>query len=67
MYLLEGAPFDWTTQHLAAVLAAGEGAVASRLAAARLFGFSGFGRAIPGLTIPEGVAIDVPVFAGCAE
>lgn len=54
VYLIEGAPFPWETQLLAAVLAAGGGAVASHLAAARLWGLPGFGTAGLELSIPRG-------------
>lgn len=36
VYLIAGAPLDWTTKQLAAVLASGPGATTSHLAAARL-------------------------------
>lgn len=54
VYLVAGAPFDWLVRMLAAVLAAGTGAVVSHLAAARLYGFPGFERAGLELTIPRG-------------
>ncbi len=54
VYLIAGAPFDWPTRQLAAVLAAGPGAVASHFAAARLLGLPGFGSAVPELSIPRG-------------
>lgn len=54
VYLIAGAPFDWPVRMLAAVLAAGVGAVASHLAAARIWGMRGFERAGLELTIPRG-------------
>ncbi len=54
VFLVAGAPFDWPTRQLAAVLAAGPGAVASHLAAARIWGIAGFQRATPELSIPRG-------------
>jgi len=54
VHLVAGAPFDWTTRLLAAVLGAGDGAVASHFAAARLWGLAGFGRAFVELSIPRG-------------
>lgn len=53
VYLFAGAPWDWPTQQLAAVLAAGEGAVASHLAAARLWGIPGFASAGVEVSIPR--------------
>lgn len=54
VYLIAGAPFDWLTRQLAAVLAAGPGAVTSHFAAARLHGIPGFGSAPPEVSIPRG-------------
>lgn len=54
VFLFAGAPFDWTVQLHAAVLAAGPGAVASHFAAARLWGLPGFLTAALELTIPRG-------------
>jgi very-short-patch-repair endonuclease len=54
VYLLAGAPVDWEARELAAVLAAGPGAGASHLAAARLWGLPGFDRAGRELSIPRG-------------
>lgn len=53
VYLISGAPWDWPTQQLAAVLAAGQGAAASHLAAARLWGLPGFATAGIELSIPR--------------
>jgi very-short-patch-repair endonuclease/predicted transcriptional regulator of viral defense system len=53
-YLIAGAPLDWHTRQLAAVLAAGRGAVCSHLAAARLWGLPGFGTAGVEVSIPRG-------------
>lgn len=54
VHLVAGAPFDWTTRQLAAVLAAGEGAAASHLAAARIWQLGGFSTAGVELSIPRG-------------
>ena len=54
VYLIAGAPFDWTTRQLAAVRSAGDQAVASHLAAARLFGIPGFLTAGIELSVPRG-------------
>ena len=54
VYLIAGAPLDWTTRQLAAVLAAGRGAVASHLAAARLLELPGFASAGVEVSIPRG-------------
>lgn len=54
VYLLAGAPFGWEERQLSAVLAAGDGAVTSHLAAARLWGLPGFGQAGTELSIPRG-------------
>ncbi len=54
VFLLAGAPLTWEVRQHAAVLAAGEGAVASHLAAARLWGLPGFDRAGVEVTIPRG-------------
>jgi very-short-patch-repair endonuclease len=54
VYLINGAPFDWTTKLLAKVLAAGVGAQASHLAAARLYGAPGFARVGRELSIARG-------------
>ncbi len=53
IYRIAGAPWTFEARVLAAVLAAGPGAVASHLCAARLLGF-GFTRAGPEVTIPRG-------------
>lgn len=54
VYLVAGATLDWHTKLLAATLAAGPGAAASHLAAARVWGIPGFGRAGLELSIPRG-------------
>jgi hypothetical protein len=54
VFLLAGAPLDWTTRQLAAVLAAGESATTSHLAGARAWGWPGFGRAGLELSLPRG-------------
>jgi very-short-patch-repair endonuclease len=53
VHLIAGAPLDWSTQELAAVLAAGPGATASHFAAARLWGL-GFRTAGLEVSIPRG-------------
>ena len=55
VYLISGAPFDWLTQQLAAVRSAGDGAVTSHLAAARLWGIPGFATAGVELSVPRGI------------
>jgi very-short-patch-repair endonuclease len=55
VFVINGAPLDWPTRQHAAVLAAGEGAVTSHLAAARLLGLPGFGGAGLEVTVPRGV------------
>lgn len=47
-------PLTWEGRVLAVVLAAGSGAVASHRTAAALWGFEGFTRGIPEVTIPRG-------------
>jgi very-short-patch-repair endonuclease len=54
VYLIAGASWDWPTQQLAAVLAAGPGAAASHLAAARLWDLPGFAKASLEVSIPRG-------------
>lgn len=54
VYLIAGAPLDWVTEQLAAVLSAGDGAAASHLAAARLWGIPGFATAGVELSVPRG-------------
>jgi very-short-patch-repair endonuclease len=54
VYLIAGAPDGWETRQLAAVLAAGPGAVTSHLAAARLYGIPGYRNAGVELSIPRG-------------
>jgi hypothetical protein len=53
-YRISSAPESWTATMMACTLAAGQGAVASHLAAARLWGIPGFGKAGPELSIPRG-------------
>lgn len=45
VYVIAGAPMDWTTKLLAAVLTSGPGSAASHLAAARLWGIPGYTKA----------------------
>lgn len=54
VFLMAGAPFGWSARQLAAVLAAGEGAATSHLAAARVWGVPGFGQACVEVSIPRG-------------
>lgn len=54
VYLVAGAELDWATRQAALVLAAGEGAAASHLAAARVWGLPGFSRTGHELSIPRG-------------
>lgn len=54
VFLINGASLDWVVRLHASVLAAGDGAVASHLAAARLYGMPGFAKALPELSIPRG-------------
>jgi hypothetical protein len=54
VYLMAGAPLDWGTRQLAAVLAAGNGAVTSHLAAARVWDIPGYGRAGVEVAFPRG-------------
>lgn len=54
VYLIAGAPLDWMTKQLAAVRSAGDRAVTSHLAAARLFGIPGFDTAGVELSVPRG-------------
>ena len=51
---LEGAVYDWTSQQLAAVKAGGVGARGSHLAAGRLYGIPGYGRAGVEVAVPRG-------------
>jgi len=51
VYLINGATLDWETRLLAAVLAAGTGALASHFAAARLWDLPGFGTAPVEVTV----------------
>lgn len=53
VYRLAGAPWTWHGQVMAAVKAAGPGAVASFFCAARLHGF-GFMKAFPEVSVPRG-------------
>jgi very-short-patch-repair endonuclease len=54
VYVIAGAPKDWTTRQLAAVLTSGPGAVTSHLAAARLWGIPGYAKAIAEVSAPRG-------------
>jgi very-short-patch-repair endonuclease len=53
VFLIAGAPLDWATLQLAAVLSAGPGAAASHLAAARLWEIPGFATAGVELSVPR--------------
>jgi hypothetical protein len=54
VYGLAGAQYDWTSRLLVAVKAGGADAVASHLAAARLYGMPGYGAAGPEVSVPRG-------------
>ena len=54
VHLIAGARFDWPTRELAVLLAAGDGAAGSHLAAARLLVIPGFGKAGLELSVPRG-------------
>ena len=54
VYRFAGLPPSWESRLLARVLAAGEGALASHRAAAALWGFEGFNKGTPELSIPRG-------------
>jgi hypothetical protein len=54
VFVVSSSPLDWATRQHACVLAAGRGAAASHLAAARLFGLPGFDRAGLELSVPRG-------------
>lgn len=54
VYRFAGAPSSWEARVLAVVLAAGPGAIASHRTAAAIWGFEGFNRGTPEITIPRG-------------
>lgn len=54
VYLIGGAPFDWSTRLLATILGFGPGAAASHLAAARVLRIPGFARAHLEISVPRG-------------
>lgn len=54
LYHVSGTPVTWLAMLLGHVLSAGDGALASHRAAAALWGFEGFGRGTPELTVPRG-------------
>jgi hypothetical protein len=54
VYLIAGAPRDWATMQLALTLASGPGAVASHLAAARLWDIPGYAKAGVEVSAPRG-------------
>src|SRR3954447_16727283 len=53
VFHVAGAPVDWETRLLATILAAGPGAVASHLAAARLFRLPGYSEALVEVSVPR--------------
>jgi hypothetical protein len=61
---IAGAPITWESQVMAAVLSAGEGAVASHCTAAVLWTLEGFRQGNPELTIPNGWRSTMPGVAG---
>jgi hypothetical protein len=54
VYRLAGFPSTWESKLLAQLLSAGNGALASHLAAASLHGIPGFGRGVPEISIRRG-------------
>jgi len=54
LFLVGGAVMTWEARLLGLVLSAGDGALASHRAAAALWGFEGFNRGTPELTVPRG-------------
>ena len=54
LFLVGGATLTWEATLLGLVLSAGKGAVVSHRAAAALWGFDGFRRGTPELTVPRG-------------
>lgn len=54
VFLIAGATLTWQGKVLAAILSAGEGAVASHRSAAALWGLDGYGRGTPEITVPRG-------------
>ena len=54
VYRIAGLPPSWESRTMAVALSAGPGALISHRAAAALWGFEGFNRGIPEVTIPRG-------------
>jgi very-short-patch-repair endonuclease len=54
VYRMAGVPPSWESRMLAAVLSAGDGALASHRAAAAIWGLEGFAKNTPELTVPRG-------------
>lgn len=54
LYHVSGTPVTWEARLLGHVLSAGEGALVSHRAAAAIWGFEGFPRGTPELTVPRG-------------
>ncbi len=54
VFLVGGAVMTWEAKLLGLVLSAGDGALASHRAAAALWGFEGFNRGTPELSVPRG-------------
>ncbi len=54
VFRIAGAPLTWEARVLSPILAAGPGAVVSHWTAAALWGFEGFNRGTPEITIPRG-------------
>lgn len=54
VYRIAGAPLTWEARVLAATLSAGPGSLVSHRAAAALWGFEGFIKGTPELTVPRG-------------
>lgn len=54
VFLIAGAPLTWQGKVLVAILGAGHGALASHRTAAALWGFDGYGRGVPEITVPRG-------------
>ena len=54
VYRIAGLPPSWESRIMAVALSAGPGALISHRAAAALWGFEGFNRGVPEVTIPRG-------------
>ena len=54
VYRIAGVPPSWESRIMAVALSAGSGALISHRAAAALWGFEGFNRGVPEVTIPRG-------------